>query len=486
MDFLVEPWAHQKQAIAKSFAVKDLALLWDVGTGKTSAAINILRGRYASYQKLLRTLILAPPVVLKNWQREFNMHSRINSRDIIVLRGTGAKRVKQLKDAIYNERTETFDQPRIILTNYEALTNKEILQLLEWWAPQILVCDEAHRCKDFKSKRANNVAKLAEKTWHNYILTGTPILNTSMDIFMQYKILDRGETFGKNFYAFRGMFFEDENAAWSHQPNHFPKFVPKPMVYEEFNKRIYRKGMRALKSECLDLPPFTRTVREVEMGDEQKRMYDEMRDEFITYVKTEEESGKPKAVVAQLAITKALRLQQIVSGFAKDEDGTIHTLEDVPRLSALKDLLEEITNQDQKVLVWSVFKENYRQIREVCAKLGLEFVELHGEITLKDKERNVDTFTKDPNCKVLIGNQASGGVGINLIEASYSIYYSKNFSLEQDIQSEGRNYRGGSEKHQKITRIDLVAPGTIDELITEALKMKQNISDLILGWKAQL
>jgi SNF2 family DNA or RNA helicase len=80
----------------------------------------------------------------------------------------------------------------------------------------------------------------------------------------------------------------------------------------------------------------------------------------------------------------------------------------------------------------------------------------------------------------MIANQASGGIGINLVEASYSVFYSKNFSLEQDIQAEGRNYRGGSEQHAKITRIDLVSPGTIDELVLKALREKQKMSDLIL------
>ena len=98
----------------------------------------------------------------------------------------------------------------------------------------------------------------------------------------------------------------------------------------------------------------------------------------------------------------------------------------------------------------------------------------------------MNAFRTDPEVGVMIANQGAGGVGVNLVEAGYSIYYSKGFKLEDDLQSEARNYRGGSEIHEKVTRIDLVATGTIDELVTEALENKMQISENILGWKEQM
>ena len=107
-------------------------------------------------------------------------------------------------------------------------------------------------------------------------------------------------------------------------------------------------------------------------------LYDEMRDEFITYL-------NDKACVAQLAITKALRLQQIVSGYlvVENEAGEKSNVEikDNPRAEALKELLQEITGAGHKVLIWAVFKQNYAEIRAVCTALGLPLVEVHGEIS---------------------------------------------------------------------------------------------------------
>ena len=486
MDFKTKPWAHQLDAIEKSFSHRDFALLWDPGTGKTGTAINILRGRYATNKRMMRTLILAPLVVLQNWKKEFEIHSKIDQKLIFIPTGVGAKRVEAIKDALYSKDMYEYVANKIVIMNYDALTNKDIFKIIKLWKPEILVCDESHRCKNFKSKRAQAVAEISDTAIHRYILTGTPILNTSEDIFMQYRILDGGETFGKNPYAFRAMFFEDANASWSSKPGYFPKYVPKPHTYEMFNQRIYQKATRARKEECLDLPEHVRTERYVELGKEQKRMYDEMRDEYLTFIKDLEDSGESKAVIANLAITKSLRLQQILTGFAKDEEGTIHTIEDNPRLKVLEEVLEDILEGGHKVIVWAVFKENYRQIAKLLESMKVKFVELHGEVSAKDKQTNMETFRKDQKCKVILANQASGGIGVNLVEASYAVYFSRGFSLEQDLQSEARNYRGGSEMHDKITRIDLVTQGTLDELVLEALRHKLNISEKVLSWKERL
>jgi len=302
-----------------------------------------------------------------------------------------------------------------------------------------------------------------------------------MDIYMQYKILDGGQTFGNNFFAFRAAFFEDKNQ-YMPKHSHFPNWQPKKGALEHLSKLIADKSLRATKEQCLDLPELVREKYKVQMSKEQKRAYEEMKDEFVTFVKNKEEEGQPRAAIAQLAVTKALRLQQIASGFVTTDDGSIVRFEDVPKEKALSDLLEDLTPAN-KVIVWACFKENYKQIISVCEKLGVKYAELHGEISTKGKNEEIERFRKDDATRVIIANPASAGLGVNLIEASYSIYYSKNFSLEQDIQSEARNHRGGSEIHPKITRIDLVSEGTIDELVTDALAKKQNVAEMILDWR---
>ena len=501
MQYLVKPWEHQLRGIEMARHHRDLALFFEMGTGKTGTQINILREKFALEKRVMRTLILGPLITVKNWQDEFRMHSKIKHTDIIPLTGPGKKRAQLFSKAATDPVTQTLTRGKIFITNYEAGQMTELWDQIKLWQPEILVCDESHRLKNFKSNRAKNVVQLlGEKPImgtkrytralkHCYILSGSPILNKPMDVFNQFRILDSGETFGLNFYEFRNVYFEDENKG---MPSHiyFPKFVPRPETDEQLNKKIYRKALRVLKKDCLDLPPLVKRNVYVEMGKEQTRLYEEMKKDFITWMNIKHD--EPRAVVAQMALTKALRLQQIVSGFVKTEDGQEHTITDNPRLNTLAELLEDLT-PNHKVIVWATFHHNYRQIAEVCKKLGIKYVEIHGGITASGKNQAIEDFRGDPTVRVAIANQGAAGIGVNLVEyvdkvvkgsSSYSIFYSKNFSNENDLQAESRNYRGGSEVYESITRIDLIAPGTIDELITDALRDKQDMAEKILNWKA--
>jgi SNF2 family DNA or RNA helicase len=227
------------------------------------------------------------------------------------------------------------------------------------------------------------------------------------------------------------------------------------------------------KADCLDLPPLVKVEVPVALGPIQQRLYKEMKEDFITYI-------NDKACVAQLAITKALRLSQIVSGFIKTDDGVETLIDENPRLDALEELLE-LYAKDHKIIVWCAFRQNYKAVHGLCEKLKLGTASLTGDTV--DREGEIKRFRADPLSRVLIGNPGAGGVGVNLIEASIAIYFSRTFSLEHDIQSEARNYRGGSECHEKITRFDLVAKGTIDELILTALRNKQDLAEKITNLK---
>lgn len=461
MEYLIQPWQHQLDAIAKAEPLPDFALFMEMGTGKTGTAINILRHKFERENRVLRTLILCPMIVVENWKAEFKKHSTVDPRQIILLQGSGKKRVLTFKSSL----------GPIFVTNYEALLMPELFEALERWRPEVLILDESHKCKDHKAKRTKAATRLADLTRFRYILSGTPILNSPMDIFSQFRILDGGASFEKNFFHFRAKYFYDKNAGFRQKQNYFPDWQIRPKALDEINSKIFSKGLRVTKEECLDLPPLVHETIAVEMSPEQGRLYNEMKKDFVTYM-------GDKASVATLAITKALRLMQITSGYLKLEDGKEVHLE-TPKMAALKELLEELT-PNHKVLIWAVFKENYAQIKSVCEELKIKFVEVHGEIPTNKKFENVDSFNDDPTIRVFLGHPGSGGIGINLVTASYAIFYSRNFSLEQDLQAEARNHRGGSEIHEKVTRIDLVCKGTIDEIVVKKLASKEEIGEKVL------
>lgn len=468
----IKLWEHQIEAIKK--AETCFALFFEPGTGKTRTTIEILRKVYTINQRLLPTVVLCPPVVISNWKSEILKYSKIKSENIVLLTGNAKEeRLPKIKEANPNS---------IFVTNYEALNMPEVFEALKTIlkkTPSCLVLDESHKCKDITAKRTKRAIEMADIATYRYLLTGTPILNDLMDIYSQFRILDRGQRFGTNFFSFRARFFEDKNKAMP-AAKYFPNWKPIKDADKKIKEIIAPVSMHVEKSKCLSLPPLVKKVIEVEMGKEQARLYESMKRDLVATIKTE--CGGEKHSIAELAITKALRLQQIVSGHIRveGENGedakTIH-IKDNPRKEALKQILEDIAPH-HKTLIWAVFKANYEEIRDVCKKLELEYAELHGEI--KDREAQMHKFNNDPKCRVLIGHPGSGGIGVNLVEASHMIYYSRSFNLEFDVQSEARNFRSGSEKHKSITRIDLVCPATIDELVLKALASKQALSQSVL------
>ncbi len=481
-------WRHQIEAVDRAKTRPKYGLFFEMGCGKTATAINILLGVLGRKGVVPRTLIFCPPIVIENWKREFGIHSHIGPQFIVPLVGPGSRRIRVFEKNAWEYGCAYAPgpiTPRIFVTNYESLLMPDLYQAFLNWEPEMVICDESHKLKDPTTKRTRKMVTMVNGDFgvrppvpNRLLLSGTPILNSPMDIFGQFLVMDGGKTFGKNQFLFRAQYFYDKNAPFRQRPNYFPDWRIRPDSMKSLNAIIAENAMSVKKSECLDLPPLVRQTVYVEMSTEQTKVYEEMKKDLISYM-------GDKACVATLSLTKALRLLQIASGYVQFDDGTQKHLK-TPKMDALKELIEQLA-PDHKILVWACFKENYAQIRQVCEELKIDYVEVHGEVPGTQKMANVDKFNREDKYRVFIGHPGSGGIGINLVSASYSIFYSRNHSLEYDLQAEARNHRGGSEIHEKITRIDLVAKDTIDELVLTALSNKQELGESLLkDWKTKL
>lgn len=467
-------WSHQIRAkeLAKNNG-GNLALFADPGTGKTRTAIEILRERMNQERRLLKVLVFTPPIVVSNFRAEWLRFSKIPPNQVVALTGSAVRRLKAFQAG-----------GSIFVTNYEALLMPDLYQAMLAWAPDAVIWDEAHKLKDRKSKRSKAADLLSNprtQTPQKILLTGSPVLKDEQDLFHQFLILDGGKTFGANFFAFQARYFRDRNAGMPKQ-KYFPNWEIMTAKKDGFDAHAAMSALmegRALyvkKSECLDLPPYIQTTVKVPLAPTQARLYKEMKQDLITYLGDD-------ACVATLAMTKALRLMQIASGYLKTIEGEeipLVTAGLTPKQEALQELLEQITPTG-KVLVWACWKQNYAQIREVCDRLGIGYVEVHGDITGAQKDKNVARFKTDDSVRVFLGHPGSGGIGINLVEASYSIFFSRTFSLEHSIQAEARNYRAGSERHTSITRYDLIAEETIEEIVLNSLASKIEIGEKLLS-----
>lgn len=477
--WILPPWDHQIEAINRALSAKpdgsertSYGFFTEVGTGKSKMLVETLRLLYAKNKRMLRTLIVCPPIVMNNWPNEFLKHSKVN--DIVVTVGTGKKRVELIQNKMWSPAGTT---PRsvVCVLSYSSLTMPKVLDAIMKWAPEVVVYDEVHWLKNSQSKRSKAAYKISKDSKYRYGLTGTPVANTPMDLFGIYKVLDVGDSFGVSLTAFRSKYFYDKNAGMNREV-HFPNWQIQSTGLDKITAILEDTSMSVKKEDCLDLPPLVVKDVFVDLSDEQKRAYNEMKRDLITFI-----DSNPDPATAQLAVTKALRLQQIASGHIKLESGDVHEFKETPRDKALAELLETISARKEKTIVWAVFKQNYASIKAVCERLDIKYVEVHGGVPPKKKFERLDAFNEDPDVLVFIGHPESVGIGVNMVASKYSIFYSRNFSFVTDEQAEGRNYRGGSEIHDKVTRINIVASDTVDEKVAEALKRKEELSAKVLS-----
>ena len=480
LDWIIEgikrtPYKHQLDAVEFFHDKKDGNLFFEMGTGKTGTAILTYRNWCKKEGRMLRCLIVAPSVVLHNWKDEFAMFSHVDKDTVFPLtRGTG----KQKAEDMYNHVFPLIDGA-IVNVNYEALLNEELFRAIEKWNPEVIIFDEVHYVKNASAKRSKLCTRLAESAMYRLGLTGTPILKNTQDMYGIFRTVDLGKTFGTNMHVFQAKYLVDKNARNPHV--NFPAWVDNPKTFKEVNEKIYAKSLRKLKSECLDLPELIKIPRYADWGAKQKKAYEELKRDFLTFIETRKATGEPASVTANLAITKAMRLQQVASGFVMTDEGEVVEFDDCPRLDLVEELLREIVLEaGEKCIIWCNFKHNYKMLGRICEKLKIKHCFITGEQSTNEKRESELAFQRDPKTMVVIANEAAGGVGINLTAASHSIVYSRGFSLANHLQSEARNHRGGSEVHEKIVKFDIAIKGSMDEQVMQALNGKIQISTNIL------
>lgn len=469
-----EPWPHQVDEWVASQDILNRGLRWDMGTGKTVEAVGFLRLKYRKYQNVGPTLILAPLSTLAAWKAEFlrsspeGVHSKV-----VVAAGMGKKKMSGKKRAALIAE----DTSRIVITNHASLTMPDVVEAFKKKGFEYIVIDEIHEFKGHDSKRLKNLLSFSDRANCRLGLTGTLLLNNFFDVWGPCRILDGGARFGTNFYShFRRKYFFDANAG-APANVYYPDWQPMEGMADLVAEKLASLFSDVQKHLCMQLPPRIIMREEVELSEEQQKLYDEMEDFLITSV----ERGD---ATASNALVKILRMRQIISGFVsvKPEDDPAqidHVIKSNPRLDRLAELLAELT-QAHKVVVWSNFRANYPRLRELAEQLGVGFAELTGDT--KDRQGEIERFQKDPKCRLFFANPQAGGTGVDGLQhvASYCVYFDRSHNLAHYLQSRDRIYRGGSEVHQTITEIHLVAPDTVDEDILTALEGKENFADDVL------
>jgi len=304
------------------------------------------------------------------------------------------------------------------------------------------------------------------------LLTGSPVTKSPMDLFSQFEFLGPSTLGFESFYAYQNRYAVMHRRQFgAHNFNEIVGF----RHLEELTTKVETCSYRVLKKDCLDLPEKSYTVRYVSMTEDQIKMYNELRQDALTLL----DNGE--LVTAQNIMTQMLRLQQILSGHLKTDNGDLIELE-TKRLDAVLDIATETSG---KILIWSRFRNDIERLGKLLEKnFPTQVASYYGD-TPDDERQEIVTRFQDPDSglRFFIGNPATAGYGLTLTEANTVIYYANDFNLETRIQSEDRCHRIGQKN--PVTYIDLITDNTIDEKIVQALRNKIDLGAKVLGEEAR-
>ena len=177
-------------------------------------------------------------------------------------------------------------------------------------------------------------------------------------------------------------------------------------------------------------------------------------------------------------LSQIVKLHQVCCGFTINDNGEIHDLPN-KRYDELLDVLEEV---DGKVIIWATYRHN---IETITNKLKEKYGDTKAAAFYGDTENQVrldlvrDFQSQTSDLTYLVANPKTGGYGITLTASCTVVYFSNNYDLEIRLQSEDRAHRIGQKN--KVTYVDFVCQGTVDDKILTALKNKVDIASQVMG-----
>ena len=468
--FKYKPYKHQIDALEKSWEQEYFAYFMDMGTGKSKVLIDNISMLYDKGY-ITAALIVAPKGVYKNWERKeipTHLPDHIQHNLVAWSPEQTIKKKKQI-DSLFQPKD---DRLQIFLMNVEAFSTKkgmDVAQRFLFGHRALLAIDESTTIKSKSASRTKNIIKLGKKASYRRILTGSPITKSPLDLFTQCQFLDGYILRQDSFFTFQ---------------NRYAKMVRRTMGTHSFNQIVGYQNLgelngllepvsfRVRKEDCLDLPSKVYIKRVVELTQEQKGLYEQIRRAALAVVQGE------GIITAPTVLTQILRLQQVCSGFAKLEDDIIITVK-TNKIKELTDILQEV---DGKVIIWANFTNDLINIKSVLDPIyGDNATKLfYGATPSEERQTIVEEFQDPANpLRFFVGQPRTGGYGLTLTEAHTVIYYSNGYDLEVRLQSEDRAHRIGQEN--KVTYIDIVAENTVDEKIIKALRNKIDIASQILS-----
>jgi len=439
--FTAELRPYQAQGVAWLSFLRELdlggVLADDMGLGKTVQALALIAIEKAAGRLTTPALVVAPTSLMANWRREAEKFAP--DLRVLVLQGNDRKK-----------RFAEIDDADLVLSTYPLISkDHETLAARDW---SLLLLDEAQTIKNPNAATTRLIHSLKSRT--RFCLTGTPLEN------------HLGELWSIFSFALPG--FLNDLPSFTHA---FRAPIEKKGDAERgrlLSTRIKPFMLRRTKEEVAnELPPKTEIVERVEMEPAQRDIYESIRLSMHDKVRAAiAAKGFARSRIVILDALLKLRqcccdprlLKLSAKAAAKARSA---------KLERLMEMLEELADENRRVLVFSQFTSMLDLIRPELEQRGVAFSLLTGET--RDRPKEIENFQRG-RTRIFLVSLKAGGVGLNLTAADTVILYDPWWNPAVEDQAIDRAHRIGQDKPVFVHK--LVVSGTIEEKMA-ALKEKK-------------
>ena len=458
-------WPAQEEALQLALERPACMLDMEMGTGKTRVAIDAIMAR----PEVRTVLVVCPKAVMGVWPRELEKYAEDRSYCIFQRKHgeTVRKTAERLWDFLHvcGDVMESMDGKCIVVINYDSVWRKPLgdylVRLADHRKLDMVVLDESHRAKAAGSKVSKYLAMLGRRVPVRMCLSGTPMANSPLDVYGQYRFLDRS-IFGTNFEAFKQQYA----VLGGPERKFVVGFKNQQELMDRFRSIAYTCRMSDV-ADRIKLPEALPPVRVgVELPARDMRTLAELSREFVA-------ECADGFVTATNVLVKMLRMQQICAGFCPVQDAPLEDAEVRDLNQAKGDMLQQILQDlppEEQVVVFCVFQHDLDEVRMVAHSEGRHYSELSG------RAHQLEEWREDPGAVIAVQIQA-GAEGVDMTCAHHAVYFSLPHSLALYDQSKARLYRPGQD--HRVSFLHLVAEGTIDEAMYGSLQRKRDVIDSI-------
>jgi SNF2 family DNA or RNA helicase len=437
-------YPHQAAAVDKVRPSRVGGLFMEMGTGKTRAAIELAYQRRTRYDRM----IWFCPVSLKQTiAYEWRKHTDLPDSAICVFDDRTSERTLPRDALVFIVGIESMSSSdRVVFAARSLITTRSFV-----------VVDESSFMKGYKSLRSERLRILTQHCRYRLILTGTPLTQGVQDLFAQMRFLSPKILGYHSYYSFAANHLEYSDK--------YPGMIVRAHNTGLLAAKMAPYVYQVTKAECLDLPAKLYERRYCDLTGPQRNAYAQAKEELLFAVDEED-----------LSVYHIFRLftalQQIVCGFWQRQGETL--IFPHRRLGLLDGALADIA-ADEKVIIWAKYRRCIADItnhlRQQHGKSSV--AQFFGDLSEHDRAVELERFRQQ--ARFLVATPATGGYGLTLNNAACVVYYTNGFKYAERIQSEDRCHRIG--QTQPVTYIDLVATGTIDQRIQDALVRKESLID---------